>query len=121
MDPPSASGPPAPSQLEVYCGWINLKLREAPFRSPLPQERRVVRDLSRDLCDGVLLAELCASLMGLCDPLKIHYQPRVSSRKIENIHTSLSALQEQGVRLPQIGTLLLLLLCCCCCYCLLTR
>ncbi|KAI6645642.1 Filamin-B-like [Oopsacas minuta] len=92
-----------PCRLDTFLRWTNYHLREAQFRSPLPPERRVVTDLSSGLSDGVLLAELCGSLMRLKEPIKIHYQPRVRSRKIENIHTCLSVMQEQGVRVQRIG------------------
>ena len=100
--------PPSPCQLETFLRWTNFQLRAVQFRSPLPPERRVLSDLS-GLSDGVLLSEVCGSLLSLREPLRVHYQPRVSSRKLENIHTCLSLMREHGVRLPSIGN------CGCCC------
>ena len=97
MDPPSSC------QLDTFLRWTNFQLRAVQFRSPLPPERRVLSDLS-GLSDGVLLSEVCCSLLSLREPLRVHYQPRVSSRKIENIHTCLGLMREHGVRLPSIGT-----------------
>lgn len=101
--------PPSPCQLDTFLRWTNFQLRAVQFRSPLPPERRILSELS-GLSDGVLLSEVCGSLLSLKEPLRVHYQPRVSSRKMENINTCLALMRQHGVRLPTIGTS-----CWCCC------
>ncbi|XP_068905096.1 filamin-A isoform X2 [Tenebrio molitor] len=80
-------------QANTFRNWVN---------EHLPQNLRVA-DLSQDLCTGVRLCALVEALRG--HPLKPAWNRRPANQHhyLENVATALSAVEQDGVKLVNIG------------------
>ena len=89
------SAPTQKSIIEIYTDWANHYLDK------LHGGRKKVKDLQKELQDGIILAEVIEAVMGARVP-DIVKKPKSHAQMVDNIQHSLNFLAKKGVNISDI-------------------
>ncbi len=89
------------AQQHSFGAWLNSKLDKAG-------SSRQVEDLTKDLCDGVVLLVCLGQLYPELTLPKYHSEPKSEVHRLDNLAVALKLLETQGVRLESVTARMLL-------------
>lgn len=80
------------SQARTFTAWMNYHLAAIEI---------VVKDLAKDLADGIVLCRLCEVLTG--EEIKFNKNPRIRIHKIENCNKALAFVKHHKIKMFNIS------------------